>query len=107
MSYLSTPFLMDMIMISVGSKPYETSFWIIEDKFDEKDAHKKWAKAKRAQIELLYALALVKKGSVHPFGEVIHCCNIYFKALTGHNITKDLHCYSVCVTKSSTYDIQV
>ena len=53
--FLTTPFLVDMIMISVGSKPYETSFWIIEDKFDEKDAYNKWAKAKRAQIELLYA----------------------------------------------------
>ena len=52
---MTTPFLMDMIMISVGSKPYETSFWIIEDKFDEKDAYNKWAKAKRTQIELLYA----------------------------------------------------
>ena len=46
---------MDMIMISVGCKPYETSCWIIEDKFDEKDACKVSMEAKRAQIELLYA----------------------------------------------------
>ena len=57
MHALVTSFHMDMIMISVGCKPYETSCWIIEDKFDEKDACK-WDHmmgAKRAQIELLYA----------------------------------------------------
>ena len=52
---LTTPFLMDTIMISVGSKLYGTSFWIIDDKFDEKDAYIKVSKGKRAQIELLYA----------------------------------------------------
>ena len=96
---------MDMIMISVGSKPYETSFWIIEDKFDEKDAYIKVSKRETCSNRIIIRLSTCRKKSfVHPFEEVIHCSNIYFKALTGHNITKDIHCYSVCITKSDTYD---
>ena len=62
------------------------------------------SKGKTCSNRIIIRLSTCRKSFVHPFGEVIHSSNIYFKALTGHNITKDLHCYSVCITKSSTHD---